>query len=416
MSEIHILPVGFDYNRLVTPLIRDFDPDQVVLLVDDDSIVSKSGNVGELSSSEEERGTTPQPEEITNTYDASREDENAFRDPSTQSSQDTFLTSDQEQSSPSNFSLHEGRARTGVQESAKSFASKMQDQIQTDLRRRFGIKTRIHPISDLYNPYSAAEELYNFLREIYKEENDGDPELYINVSSMPRTMAFAAYIAAAIIGSDSEEQTTPSVYYSIADEYLGPKMLEVMKENQRSRYEALDELTGLVDYQEDLSDDVREVFERQIRQLQQQHARSEEIISRIERDGFSSINAEAHSGPVHVDLPLLSAPTVSGGEVAVLEVLEKEDSVESIKNLAEQLANLFEEEYSESTRNWAARMVTRLHQKGFVEQERSGRKRATSLTSLGKLWISTHDVGKQTEEYIEKRREIKNQRSGQQDN
>ena len=289
----HIVPVGFDYDRLIAPLVRDrLDVDRVVLL---EGAVGSEANV--------------------------------------------------------------------------EYSQRLAEKLENDFSNLLGAETERVSVGDVYDYDAAFEQAYRLI----EGELDAGADVWVNVSAMPRTVSFAwATAAHSVMVEREEDRDRIRTYYTVPERYLETDLAE--------------ELRGQIGLLEDLLADGLD--EERVREGLRS-ARS--LIAEFDERG-TTIGAKEVDGSHVVELPVASFTSVKPFEELVLFTLGEHGEVESVSDLAAQLADDLEEEYTDAFRSKVLYNVDRLGPggKGYVEQEEHGKSYRTSLSRIGELWVRAH--------------------------
>jgi hypothetical protein len=289
----HIVPVGFDYDRLIAPLVRDrLDVDRVVLL---EGAVGSEANV--------------------------------------------------------------------------EYSQRLAEKLEADFANLLGAETERVTVEDVYDYDAAFEQAYRLI----EAELDAGADVWVNVSAMPRTVSFAwATAAHSVMVEREEDRDRIRTYYTVPERYLETDLAE--------------ELRGQIGLLEDLLADGLD--EERVREGLRS-ARS--LIAEFDERG-TTIGAKEVDGSHVVELPVASFTSVKPFEELVLFTLGEHGEFESVSDLAAQLADDLEEEYTDAFRSKVLYNVDRLGPggKGYVEQEEHGKSYRTSLSRIGELWVRAH--------------------------
>lgn len=217
------------------------------------------------------------------------------------------------------------------------------------------------------------ETLYPMAYEYILDELAKEAEVFVNISSMPRTVAFAFATAAdSIIAEyqreDEEIRDLLHTYYVSPDEYLVHRMMEVLE----NAAETLDELKQY----EDLG--VHDQYE-EIRQL----------LKRINESGVTE-GARDMNGQMYVEFPSSPRSNIEEFEGTILNFLFEKDPIASTSALAEELADMLGEAYDESFRSRVQYNVSKLDEKGYLDRKKAGNRLETELSTMGRMWVKTH--------------------------
>ena len=298
--QTHIVPVGFDYDRLIAPLVRDqLDVDRVILL---EGAVGSEANV----------------------------------------------------------------------EYSRNLATKL----EKDFRNLLGAETERFVIEDVYDYDTAFEQAYGLINDELDREEREDGEVWVNVSSMPRTVSFAFATAAhSIMVERQGDRERIRTYYTVPEKYLETELAEELR-------------LGL-----DLLAEVRDssVDEERIDGWLND---ARELLAEFDERG-TTIGAKEVEGSHVVELPVASFSNVKPFEELIMFTLGEHGEFASVSELAQTLARDLGEEYSDSFRSKVIYNVDRLGPggKGYIEQEEQGKSYRTRLSRIGELWVRSHADG-----------------------
>ena len=291
--QTHIVPVGFDYDRLIAPLVRDrLSVDRVVLL---EGAVGSEANV----------------------------------------------------------------------EYSRNLGAKL----EKDFQNLLGAETDRHAVGDVYDYDAAFEQAYDLINA----ELDAGNEVWVNISSMPRTVSFAFATAAHSIAVEREEDRDDiHTYYTAPEKYLETELAEEL----RTQTDLLEDLLA------DGVDDDR---------LRERLDSANELLAEFGERG-TTIGAKKLGDSHIVELPVASFSNVKPFEELILFTLGEHGVFESVSELAQTLARELGEEYTDSFRSKVIYNVDRLGPggKGYIEQEEHGKSYRTRLSRIGELWVRAH--------------------------
>jgi hypothetical protein len=296
----HIVPVGFDYDRLIAPLVRDqLDVDRVILL---EGAVGSEANV----------------------------------------------------------------------EYSRNLATKL----EKDFRNLLGAQTERFVIEDVYDYDTAFEQAYGLINAELDREDREDGEVWVNVSSMPRTVSFAFATAAhSIMVERQGDRERIRTYYTVPEKYLETELAEELRQGLDLLAEVRD---SSVDGEriEGWLDDARE------------------LLDEFDERG-TTIGAKEVEGSHVVELPVASFSNVKPFEELIMFTLGEHGEFASVSELAQTLARDLGEEYTDSFRSKVIYNVDRLGPggKGYIEQEEQGKSYRTRLSRIGELWVRSHADG-----------------------
>lgn len=224
-------------------------------------------------------------------------------------------------------------------------------------------------IEDMFN----YETLYPMAYDYIIDELEAENEVFVNISSMPRTVAFAFATAADSIIAEFQEDMDDirdrlHTYYVSPDEYLVHRMIEVLEH-------AADTLDDLKQY-EDLT-------------VHNQYEEIHQLLDRINESGVTE-GARDLDGQMYVEFPSSPSSDVEEFEKKILNFLFEKNLITSTSALAKQLAKEEGEEYDESFRSRVQYNVSKLDEKGYVDREKKGNRLETQLSTMGRMWVETH--------------------------
>jgi len=331
--QTHIVPVGFDYDRMIAPLIRDqFDVDRVILLegtVGSEANVEYSRNIARKLEQDFTNllGAETVREQLTDVYDYDAAFERAF-----------------------------DLINAELDGSANSSAGANGDASADDTSTGEGEAT-------------AA--------------SGDDREVWVNLCSMPRPVSFAFATAAhSIMVERQDDRDRIHTYYTAPEKYLETELAEELRANR-------DLLEELVEGRDDAGDadgsgvDAERIADRL--------ATTTELLSEFDERG-TTIGAKRIGDDHVIELPVASFQNVKPFEELVLFTLGEHGEFASVSELAETLAADLNEEYTDSFRSKVIYNVDRLGPggKGYIEREERGKSYRTTLSRIGELWVRAH--------------------------
>lgn len=239
------------------------------------------------------------------------------------------------------------------------------EKLEEDVERVLRLEAERVPVeSDLFN----YADLYEFaFTHIMVELEEGN-NVYVNISSMPRTVAFAfATAAEAIVLEDPDFRDSVTTYYASPEHYLVLDMIE--------------QLETQLEFLGDLRDcNIPEINER--------YQELEKVVSKLERgvsEGVRELNGE-----LHVEIPAPPIANLRDREMEILWFLHEHGEVGSTTQLAKDLAKELNEDYGDSFRSNVQYNTKELEAKGFVVRSQEGNSYPTGLSKIGRLWARTH--------------------------
>ncbi len=290
-NKIHIIPVGFDFQRLVQPIAQgNLEADQIYIL------------------------------------HSSRE------------------SSDKE-----------------AQELAARMVERLEDTFQTILGKTVEVKA-VNNIFEFENAYPKAYKM------IQKEVKAGN-EVWINISSMPRTVAFAFASAANTLTIENPDKRNQiHTYYVSPKEYLVTKMIKELK-NER-------------DFLQDLAKENPEAEDRL--------NKISDLVEEVTENGVTKGAKEMKDG-LHVEFPAVPTSELNDFEQTLLTFLSETGATESTSELARKLQKTQQEDVDEeSFKSKVQYNVKNLDKKGFIDRNKNKNRYITKLSTMGELWVDTH--------------------------
>ncbi|WP_049982179.1 DUF6293 family protein [Halorubrum sp. BV1] len=331
--QTHIVPVGFDYDRMIAPLIRDqFDVDRVILLegtVGSEANVEYSRNIARKLEQDFTNllGAETVRERLTDVYDYDAAFERAF------------------------------------------------DLINAELD------------GGANGDVSADDATDN--GEVTTDAASGDDrEVWVNLCSMPRPVSFAFATAAhSIMVERQDDRDRIHTYYTAPEKYLETELAEELRANRDLLEELLAERNG----EDGTAETGNETSGVDTGRIADRLATTTELLSEFDERG-TTIGAK-RIGDTHViELPVASFQNVKPFEELVLFTLGEHGEFASVSELAETLAADLNEEYTDSFRSKVIYNVDRLGPggKGYIEREERGKSYRTTLSRIGELWVRAH--------------------------
>ena len=290
-KEVHYIPVGFDYERLLQPLFKgDFDPDRIILV-------------------------------------------ESSKDPA------------------------ESREAT--------LAKEITEDIRESATKTLGLNVDVIAVDDMYNYQGIFEFAYKELAEKIQLEK----EIFVNISSMPRTVAFA--FATAV---DTHVLEAPHLrdslhtYYVSPEKYLMVDVLEMLEE-QKEYLENAREEGSFHDIDEQL-DDITDILQK----LQ---------------SGTTTGPRELSDGKLHVEFVAPPVIDLKPYEEELLKIVDNKGTVESISELARLHADQNGVMCNSSFINKTRYRIDNLEETGLVKKYENGQKHEIRLTRIGEMWSAT---------------------------
>ena len=330
--QTHIVPVGFDYDRMIAPLIRDqFDVDRVILLegtVGSEANVEYSRNIARKLEQDFQNllGAETVREQLTDVYDYDAAFERAF------------------------------------------------DLINAELDR-----------DERRGADAGGEERSE------PDDDEAKREVWVNLCSMPRPVSFAFATAAhSIMVERQDDRDRIHTYYTAPEKYLETELAEELRANRDLLRELVesDALAGGGSGDGDGDGDGSVVDPDRVADRLET---TTDLLAEFDERG-TTIGAKRIGDSHVIELPVASFQNVKPFEELVLFTLGEHGEFASVSELAETLAADLNEEYTDSFRSKVIYNVDRLGPggKGYIEQEERGKSYRTTLSRIGQLWVRAH--------------------------
>lgn len=261
--------------------------------------------------------------------------------------------------------------RSDTDDSILDLADRMLRELRYTFSTHFDIQVTTDVIEEIYDYRGVYETAYRILANEMKEEND----IWVNISSMPRTVAFAFAAAAnTYVSENPDERERLHTYYVRPQKYFAPEMLEQLQKEA----EFLKNIDGN-QIEADLDQRRREISA---------------LVEQIERSGITKGAAEMDNGKLYVEFPPTPLPDLRDFEVEILEFLAKYGPMRSTSELAREFGKQRgvgpDAEDFESFRSKVQYNVDKLENKGYIERLEENNRYKTSLSVTGELWVETH--------------------------
>jgi hypothetical protein len=263
---------------------------------------------------------------------------------------------------------HDGNADDEPTDRAAELAANMTNRLQTSFELiDIDVERESISIEDLYE----YETLYPIAHDHILDELQAGNEVFVNISSMPRTTAFAFATAADSIIAEYQSEVEGirdmlHTYYVAPEEYLVLEMIDALEDAR--------------DLFEDLIEDIR---------VPSQYENICELLEKIEDNGVTK-GARELNCQLYTEFPSSPGSNIEEFEETILNFLAGRDPIQSTSVLAEKLAKAEGIDYDESFRSRVQYNVSKLEEKGYVGRNKVGNRLETKLSTMGRMWVKTH--------------------------
>jgi hypothetical protein len=261
------------------------------------------------------------------------------------------------------YLLHSSREESD--EEAQRLAENMMNKLEETFDTVLGIDVETKVVEGIFD----FEDLYPYAYEMIEEEVEKGHEVWVNISSMPRTVAFAFATAAnSLLIENNEYRNQLHTYYVSPEDYLVTEMIEQFREEKKFLEQHRDR---------------GERFEERYKEISN-------TIDQIDNSGVTKGAAKMNGG-LHVEFPTIPNSDLHDFEKTLLHFLDKIGTADSISDLAKQLAEQSDEELDQdSFKSKVQYNVNQLEEKGFVKIEKGNNRHKPTLDTVGELWVDTH--------------------------
>lgn len=261
-----------------------------------------------------------------------------------------------------------GSNKNSGEDAAEEMANRMISLIESQIKLN-DAKVENENFKNLHNYENIFETSYKLI----KEELDSGNELWINISSMPRTVAFALATAANTCSAEFPEYRDDiHIIYVSVNEYFALDMKEEL-EKVRDTINALEE--------------VPESLEERFNSI-------DHLLYNIDSNGMTA-DPKKIEGKSYLEIDSIPQPNLKEFEKRLLKFLNDNGSYDSTSKLADELFVLVHtnENNKESFRSRVQYNVQKLDKKGYIDRkEKDGRNYETKISTMGELWIRTHEM------------------------
>jgi hypothetical protein len=250
-------------------------------------------------------------------------------------------------------------------EQAEELAERMADKLEETLGELFGKEVHRKTLDNIFQFEDAYPMSYDMIEAEVEDGND----VWVNISSMPRTIAFAfASAANTLIVENEEYRDKIHTYYVSPDEYLIIRMIEELREEKQF----LENIDGDVEGVDDRLDSIKS------------------IVSDIDSSGVTK-GAKEMNGSHYVEFPTVPTADLQDFEETVIRFLSNTSGkAESTSNLSRELAGELGEEADQSFQSKVQYNVQKLDEKGFLNRTQVQNRTEIELSTMGRLWVETH--------------------------
>lgn len=257
-------------------------------------------------------------------------------------------------------------SREESDEEARKLADNMIEQLEKTFETVLGIDVERKKVENIFNFGKLYPEAYD---RIEREVKKGH-EVWVNISSMPRTVAFAFATAAnSLLVENNDYRNQIHTYYVSPEDYLVTEMIEQFREEKEFLQRHLDK---------------GEEFE-------ERHKAISDTINQIDDSGVTK-GAEEMNGDLHVEFPTIPSSDLHDFEKTLLHFLDEIGTAESVSDLAKKLAEESDENIDQdSFKSKVQYNINQLVEEGFVKIEKEKNRHRPTLDTVGELWVNTHE-------------------------
>jgi hypothetical protein len=257
--------------------------------------------------------------------------------------------------------LHSSRESSNPE--SQELAERMVERLEETLGTLFGKDVKRQTVDNIFDFETAYTKAY----EMIKREVENGNRVWVNISSMPRTVAFAfASAANSLVVEEPDYRNKVHTYYVSTEEYIVTRMIRELKEEKQF-----------------------------LEQQHEKHPEDQDIKDRLDSIGglVSDVqnNGTTKGADQIVEFPVVPVGELHEFEIKILRFLEEDGTQESILSLAENLAQKQTEDVDiDSFKSKVQYNVKNLEEQGYVKRESVKNKHQISLDTMGKLWVKTH--------------------------
>lgn len=261
------------------------------------------------------------------------------------------------------YLLHSSREESN--EEARRLAENMLNALERTFDTVLGIEVETEEVENIFDFETLYPDAYD---RIQKEVEKGN-EVWVNISSMPRTVAFAFATAAnSLLVENNDYRNQIHTYYVSPEDYLVTEMIEQFREEKQ--------------FLEKHRDKGKEFEER--------YNSISDTINQIDKSGVTKGAAKMKEG-LHVEFPTIPSSDLHDFEKTLLHFLYKIGTADSVSDLAKKLAEELDEDLDQdSFKSKVQYNINQLEDKGFVKIEKEKNRHRPTLDTVGELWVDTH--------------------------
>lgn len=261
------------------------------------------------------------------------------------------------------YLLHSSREEND--EEARRLAENMLNELERTFDTVLGIDVETEVVKNIFD----FEDLYPYAYDRIREEVEKGNKVWVNISSMPRTVAFAFATAAnSLLVENNDYRNQIHTYYVSPEDYLVTEMIEQFREEKEFLEKHRDE---------------GEEFEERYQKIS-------DTINQIDNSGVTK-GAKQMNGGLHIEFPTIPSSDLHDFEKTLLHFLAQVDTADSISDLAKKLAKELDEDIDpDSFKSKVQYNINQLEDKGFVKIEKEKNRHKPTLDTVGELWVDTH--------------------------
>jgi len=236
--------------------------------------------------------------------------------------------------------------------------------LSDNLESFLNVDVDVEVISDMYDYVGIYEFAYHTMADKLDQGN----QVYVNISSMPRTVAFAFATAVDTYTLENpEDRDRLSTYYVSPEKYLITEIREELNDTK----EFLRETEFPANIEEGVKERVGSITD---------------TLQKL-RKGTTAGAQTMDDGKHHVEFVAPPIVDLNSREKQLLQILYEESETESISELDQLHADRTGNESSNSSTQYN---VDQLEDKGLINRsEGDGTSHKISLTRTGKMWVAT---------------------------